>query len=120
MAYELLWEVNGVFWKYSDKVTGSEIVEASTSIYGDERFDTLKYKLVDFLDVESIEIDKKELSLIAFQHLAAERSNPYIKNAILLKSNHKMAHDFASFFSKSSWEVKIFTDRDKANIWVDR
>ena len=73
MAYELSWEVNGVYWKYSGKVTGSEIVEASTLIYDDERFDILKYKLVDFLDVESIEIEKEELRLIAYQHLVAEQ-----------------------------------------------
>ena len=120
MAYELLWEANGIFWKYSDKVTGSEIIEASTSIYGDERFDMLKYKLVDFLDVETIDIGKHQLALIAYQHLAAERSNPYIKNAILVNSCHKMAHEFASFFSKSSWEVKVFTDHEKANKWVGR
>lgn len=120
MAYELVWEINGVYWRYSDKVTGSEIIEASTSIYGDARFDILEYKLVDFFDVETIDVDKRQLALIAYQHLAAERSNPYLKNAILLKSGHKIAHEFASFFSKSSWEVKIFTDREKANVWVDR
>lgn len=120
MAYELVWEINGLYWKYSGRVIGSEIIEASTSIYGDERFDMLKYKFVDFLDVETIEIDKSQLALIAYQHQAAERSNPHIKNAILLKSGHKMAHEFASFFSKSSWEIKVFTDLEKANKWVGR
>ncbi len=50
MAYELAWEDNGVYWKYSGKVVGNEIVDASTSIYGDPRFSTLKYKFVDFLN----------------------------------------------------------------------
>lgn len=120
MAYELVWEDNGVYWRYSGNVTGSEIVEASTSIYGDERFVTLKYKFVDFLDVDTVEIDKRQLALIAYQHLAAERANPYLKNAILLKSGQKMAHEFAAFFDKSSWEVRVFTDRDEANEWVGR
>ena len=102
MAYELIWEENGVYWKYSGNVTGSEIVDASTSIYGDPRFSTLKYKFVDFLDVDSVEIDKRQLALIAYQHLAAERGNPYLKNAILIKSGRKMAYEFAAFFEKSS------------------
>ena len=88
MACKLTWETNGVYWKSSAKVTGDEIVNASTSIYGDDRFDTLKYKLVDFIDVESFDIDDDQLALIAYQHQAAERSNPYVKNAILLKIPH--------------------------------
>lgn len=120
MAYDLVWEDNGVFWKYSGNVTGDEIIDASTSIYGDARFITLKYKFADFVDVVNIEIDESQLALIAYQHLAAERANPYLKNAILIKSGHRMAHAFASFFSKSSWEVKVFTDLNEANNWLGR
>lgn len=120
MAYELIWEDNGVYWKYTGKVTGQELIEASTSIYGDERFVDLKYKFVDFYDAESIEISKDELALIAYQHLAAERANPYLKNVILVKSDDALAHEFAAFFTRSSWEVKVFTDPDEANKWVQR
>jgi hypothetical protein len=123
MAYELVWEDTGVYWKYSGDVSGNEIIEASTSIYGDARFITLKYKFVDFIDVKDLQMDKSQLALIAYQHLAAERANPYLKNAILIKAGHKMAqmaHDFATFFRKSSWDVKVFTNPDEANKWVGR
>ena len=123
MAYELVWEDNGVYWKYSGNVAGTEIIDASTSIYGDARFITLKYKFVDFFDVDNFKMDKDQLALIAYQHLAAERANPYLKNAIFIKSGHKvaqMAHEFAAFFNKSSWEIKVFTDLDEANNWVGR
>jgi hypothetical protein len=85
MAYDLVWEDNGVYWKYSGNVTGKEIIDASTTIYGDARFITLKYKFADFTDVEDFKMDKSQLALIAYQHLAAERSNPYLKNVILIK-----------------------------------
>jgi hypothetical protein len=32
----------------------------------------------------------------------------------------KLAYEFADYFEKSSWEVKIFTDPDEANKWVGR
>lgn len=123
MAYELVWEDNGVYWKYSGNVVGNEIIDASTSIYGDARFITLKYKFVDFFDVESFEMHQSQLALIAYQHLAAERANPYLKNAILIKPDHKiaqMAHKFAAFFRKSSWEVQVFTNLNEANKWAGR
>jgi hypothetical protein len=120
MAYDIIWEDNGVYWRYRGRVTGKEIVQASTSIYGDPRFITLKYKFVDFLEAESIDIDKDQLALIAYQHLAAERSNPYIKNAILIKTGASIVDDFAEYFNKSSWEIRVFYDRDEADQWVGR
>lgn len=65
MTYILDWENKGVYWKYSGHVSGQEIVVGSTAIYGHPRFDTSKYKLVDFLDIETIEIDRNEVALIA-------------------------------------------------------
>ena len=120
MTYILDWENKGVYWKYSGHISGQEIVEGSTAIYGDPRFDTLRYKLVDFLDIETIDIDKNEVALIAHQHRAAERSNPYIKNAIVIKSKTELTDSFVAFFSDSSWEVKVFQNLDEANRWLDR
>jgi hypothetical protein len=31
-----------------------------------------------------------------------------------------MAHEFAAYFNKSSWEVIVFTDLDEANQWAGR
>ena len=120
MTYKLDWESNGIYWEYYGNVSGKEIIEASTTIYGDERFDTLKYKLVNFLGVESIEMDEDEVALIAYQHRAAERSNPNIKNAIVIKTDGKLANMFAAFFRDSSWEVQVFQDLDEANNWLGR
>lgn len=121
MSSKLIWEPDGVYWRYYGKVSGKEIIDASTSIYGDPRFDNLKYKLVDFLDIESFEIDKKEIIQIAFQHKAAEISNPNVKNAIVMKSkSNELVNTFSSFFSGSSWEVKIFNDLHNASVWLGR
>ena len=120
MPYELIWEPRGVYWKYSGKLTGAEIIEGSTAIYGDARFDDLDYKLVDFTEMESIDMHEDEVALIAFQHKAAEASNPYIKNAIVIKSGCDLGYTFAKFFENSSWDVEIFEDIEKANEWAGR
>ena len=121
MPHNLSWEQDGVYWKYYGNVSGKEIVETSTSIYGDQRFDTLKYKLVDFLGVDSIEMDDDELALVAYQHRSVERSNPYVKTAIVMQpSGIKLANKFASFFSESFWDVRVFDNIDEANKWLGR
>lgn len=120
MSYKIVWEDRGVYWKYNDSITGAEVIEGSTSIYGDARFDDLLYKLVDFSDAESVEMTQEEVAIIAFQHKAAEISNRHIKNAIIIKPGCKLASLFASFFKDSKWEVEIFDDIESASKWVDR
>ena len=119
--YKFEWEPQGAYWKYYGDVSGREIIEASKIIYGDPRFDDLKYKLVDFLAVTSIQMDKDEVVEIAAQHKAAAISNPHIKTAIVTKeSNSELAISFASFLKDSSWEVKIFQNLDQARNWVGK
>lgn len=121
MPYKLDWEYDGIYWKYYGNVSGKEIIEASTVIYGDPRFDALKYKLVDFLSVETINMDKDEVALIAHQHRSAERSNPYVKTAIVVeRAGNELANNFAAFFSDSYWDVQIFQNMDEANNWLGR
>lgn len=127
MTYKLEWEPRGVYWEYSDTVTGKEIIDASTLIYGDSRFDDIRYKLVNFLNAEDIEIEEDDINAIAFQHKAAAMSNPSVKTAIIVNPNLTMANDiaarlelFISILTASSWEVKAFDNLDKANHWLGR
>jgi len=121
MAYTLTWEPNGVYWKYTGNVSGKEIIKASTEIYGDQRFDKLKYKLVDFSDVESIDISNDEINQITFQHAAASLSKSKIKNAIIIDSNDDRAKMFADYLANNSdWEVRVFDYLKDANEWIGR
>ena len=120
MANELNWEKSGVYWKYTGEVSGTEVVNACVSIYGDPRFDTLKYKLVDFSAVKAMSITDADLRRIAFQDKAAELSNPYVKSAIIMTSEIHLGEKFASYFDDSSWEVEVFSDVDLANKWLGR
>ena len=121
MAYTLTWEPKGVYWKYTGNVSGKEIIKASTEIYGDPRFDNLKYKLADFTDVELIEISNEEIKLITFQHSASAKSNANIKNAIVIDSGDERAKLFADYLmNESAWEVRVFDHLEEANQWVGR
>lgn len=121
MPYNITWEPNGVYWTYSGNVTGQEIISTSTSIYGDPRFDSISYKLVDFLNLQSIEMDEKDVEIIAYQHKAAALSNPRIKTALVITPKlDKLAKKFLSIFDDSTWKVRIFHDLNTANHWLDR
>lgn len=121
MSYKLIWEPKGVYWRYYGKVSGLEVLEATMLVYGASHFEDLKYKLVNFIDVECIDMNENEVRAIANRHKAAEKYNPYIKNAIVLRSKtNKLAVKFAALFSDSRWDVQVFDDLDMANDWLDR
>jgi len=121
MAYKLAWEANGVYWKYSGNISGQEIIDASTEIYGDPRFDELKYKLADFSDADTVDISEEEIKLITLQHAASSRSNTRIKNAIVINGNDERAKIFVDYLSSNSgWEVRAFDQLNEANQWLGR
>jgi hypothetical protein len=117
-VYEIEWEDNGVYWKYYGDVSGREIIKVSQLIYGDPRFAKIKYKLVDFLDIDSISLSKDETSNIVSLHKAAALSNGNIENAVVTSSNGELANKFAFFFSSLCWEFFVFQDRQKGNDWL--
>jgi len=118
MPHKLEWEKRGIYWKYSGDVSGKEVIAACASIYGDPRFDALNYKMVDFLDVESIQISEDELLSIAFQDKAAELTNPSIKSAIVMILGVELGEKFASYFDDSGWDVEVFADVESARQWI--
>lgn len=121
MPHELAWEDNGVYWKYTGNILAKELVESISEIYGDPRFDNLRYKLVDLSEIDSLEIDNKDVMSLAYKHKAASISNPNIKNAIIIKAELKeLADKFANILDDSPWDVGVFDNIDDANNWLDR
>ena len=124
MAYTLNWNSKDiVYWTYSGDVTGDEIVESTKTIYGDPRFDHIKFKIVDFLDTTSISMTKRHLDMVSSFHRAAAISNPHIKNAILVNQNSDNAKTLARVYienlKNSPWELKIIHSREALNDWME-
>lgn len=116
--YKVEWEDNCVYWKYYGNITGKEIIQVSQLIYGDPRFAKIKYKLVDFLDIDSIRLSKKEAAVIVDLHKKAALSNTSIETAVVTSSNGELANKFAFFFSNLCREFFVFQDREKGNDWL--
>lgn len=119
--FEFNWEPHGVRWRYYGTTSGEEIVSASKLIYGDPRFDDLRYKLVDLVEADSFAMERHDIAEIASQHKAAALSNPNVKTAIIVKESCvEQAAYFASLFRKSTWVVRIFHDPREADAWLGR
>lgn len=109
MAYKIICKARGVEWVYTGVLTGSELIESNEKIYGDPRFDDLRYQLVDLSQVERYEITEQDMKRMAFYDRVAAQSNPRIRLAVIAPRDEDRAitETYGSFNPDSVWALKI-------------
>jgi hypothetical protein len=120
MPYEVQWESRGVYWRFFGKVSGREVMQSNLEVYGDSRFEELKYQIADFLAIESLEMNPSEVKKIAYMDKAAANSNPQIRVALVANPDTLITHidlhtDYAVY---SPWETEVFETLEEARTWL--
>ena len=121
MPYETIWEDKGIYWKYQGILTGDELLKSNVNIYGDARFDKLRYQIVDMLNVESFDIITQKMEELTVMDMAASRSNSTIVVAIV--STRIQAKRLVDIYKNTSgsgapWETEIFESVEDARVWI--
>ena len=121
MPFTNKWKDNMIERVATGKVTGEEIIQSSLDMYGDERFDRLRYGLVDFTQAESFEIDEEEIKKVAYMDRAAARSNPNLKIAIVAPQDviNRLANSYVVFAEASPWEAEVLNTLEEARQWLE-
>ena len=120
MSYTTEWEKNGVVWRYSDVVNGEELIKSNLEIYGDERFDIMKYQIVDLIDVNTFQVTRDEMLKMAAYDKAAALSNPRVKVAIVatIPAIKTLTELYEAANIESPWETRVFDSIADARAWV--
>lgn len=120
MGYEISWEPpNGVIKRHFGEVTGSEVVAAIAKTEGDERFDTLRYVINDFLDCTGLTVSPLEIVEIAAIDHAAAATNPNIRVAIV--ATHPAVVATANSYANdplTTYTTRIFSSMRAARSWL--
>jgi hypothetical protein len=121
MAYATTWLPHGVIWDYSEILTGDDVLQSNLEIFGDERFDELRYQIVDLTKVSSVEVTKKHMRKVAHLDMAAARTNPRVRVAVVATTCESVCigdlYDQLTL-KKSPWVTKIFNSREEAEAWA--
>jgi hypothetical protein len=83
MSYQTSWQGSDVQITFEGTVVFEDIYEADNLLYGDPRFDTMKYTLFDLFKVEKFDVSKREVEEIASLDSASGVWNNHIKVAIV-------------------------------------
>lgn len=96
-------------------------MQSNFDIFGDERFDDIRYQIVNLTAVDSIEVTEKHMREVTHLDMAAARTNPRVKVAVI--SNSEAATQLHIYYNKlcdekSPWETKVFSSDEEAYAWV--
>lgn len=122
MPYTTNWEKNGIYWQLSGVVTSEEIFNFTNSFYQDPKSDTIKYQIVDCLNIIKFELSDNTMKEVAALDYAASLSIHNIKVALLIndsdsKTINQTYINYLHTFN-SDWVVKIFDNLNDARQWV--
>ncbi|MGE4299309.1 MAG: hypothetical protein AB7E47_14930 [Desulfovibrionaceae bacterium] len=120
MPYDIAWEPNGVVWTFHGVLTGVETRQANLDIYGDSRFDGLRYQIVDLLHVERFAVTSDALDESAALDEVASFTNPRLVVAVVAAEEEaiSIAEMYQSAMKASCWEVQIFPSMGEARDWI--
>ena len=120
MPYETIWEEKGVYWKYSGILTGDDILQSNIGIYGDSRFDNLRYQLVDMLDVESFDVDTEAMEEVTAMDAGASQTNPRLVVALVATQVQakRLVELYETTTGGAPWETAIFESVEEARVWI--
>ena len=121
MPFQTTWRTHGVSWRYHGLLTGSELLQSNLDIFGDERFDDIRYQIVDLTGVEKIDVNDTHMRKLAHLDMAASRSNPRVKVAVVTTSDaaSKLGDLYNQFCEgKSPWVTQLFSHIEDAEAWV--
>lgn len=103
-------------------MTGNELLQSNFDIFGDERFDDLRYQIVDLTAVEKVEVTESHMRKVAHLDMAAARSNPRVKIAVVAadQDGQFLSDTYDKYTNgKSPWFTQVFTNISEAEAWVE-
>ena len=122
MAVSNIWEETGLYRKFTQLVTGEEIWGANLALHGDPRFDSIRYVLNDFTNIDGYKIEKIDIDAIVVMDNAAAISKPVLKIAIVVNSGpfKELTLQYQEKMKGSPYLCEIFPNVDEARLWLSQ
>ena len=119
MPYQANWEERGVYLRFYGDTTDQEVAGSSRKGQGDPRFEQIRYVILDFRDCSSVQLTKGVLEELAATDMAASRTNPNIKIAVIAKQPDALEM-VSSYLSTGieAYPLRVFQAQDQARAWA--
>jgi len=121
MPFDTNWEKQGVYHQFSGQLTNRDRKHAMHEVMGDERFDTMKYWIIDTLAIKECMLEKSDVvDAAAFNIGAAYHNNNILMAFAATNTDHQdnILHFMKILKSGCNWKVRLFDDIESARQWI--
>ena len=122
MAYELVWEPDGVIKQFSGVVSAREFIQAVENVQGDYRFDDARYVINDLLAVTKHDLSAEVLTEVAVLQYGAYASNPNCR-IVFVTTEEALAvriKNTPAVAGLISYQTEVFPTVTVARDWLDK
>lgn len=121
MAYNIVWEPDGVHKQYSGFITGRELLESCRKIHSDPRFDEMRYVINDLSEVAGHDLATDTLTDLAVANYGAHFSNPNCRVVFVTPDENlaKTITDNLMSPTVKSYQVEVKPTVSEARDWLD-
>lgn len=120
MACEIFWETEGVIFRHYGTVTNEEVQQMNNIMYGDPRFDKIRYQISDYTQVTENLISRKEAKVIGKIDRASSHWNRKVMYIGVVTTDPQFIPIVEAYFDEftgTPWVGKIFATLGEAVEW---
>jgi len=119
MSFQIEWNENDAYVKFYGELTFQDFHDANGKIYGNHRFDHMKYQIADFTDVSSINLTAYEVKIISTLEKGALCWNESVKVAHVTKDKYlrELVYTYEESMKDTNWVCRLFEELDEAKDW---
>jgi hypothetical protein len=120
MACEIIWLDQGVLFRNSGTVDMQEVMDANNTMYGDIRYERIKFQISDYTEVTRNLLTGKEAEIIGTLDKSSSVWNTNMLNVVVTKDPEfiPIVKRYFARLSDTNWECRIFGDLQEAYGWI--
>ncbi|MDH5710467.1 MAG: hypothetical protein OEZ15_02215 [Gammaproteobacteria bacterium] len=120
MPYTNHWEKDGLYRKFTGKITGYEILESNFGLQVQPAFKAIKYIINDFTEVTGHAIEKEHTDIYAETDKRAAEKRASLKIAILVTQPEQivLAEGYRAEMKDNQFICEIFQTMKDARDWA--
>lgn len=123
MSFKIEWKGSNVIVTLSKNFTYNDAYEVNNLIYGDSRFENMKYQISDFSKIEKVEFTAEEIKIITTLEKSSTVWNNKMKSAIVTSPSvclNFIIDPYLEAMKSTNWEIKTFKNCIEAEKWCSK
>lgn len=119
MGYTIEWKHADIIVKFDGKLIKEDILSVDNQIYGNSKFDKMKYQIFDYSQVSEVALSEADVKMISILDKSSTIWNNHVRVAIITDDVKifGLAEIYRAILIDTKWLVEIFTNFDEALAW---